>query len=112
MIQDTIETCLKNFLQQNIKIQVKEKVLKQGRLILFNVKDFYIIFTFRMPSNDLKKYEMPLPFTSSVKNGEGVLDYRLDKIAKKDTPLYYTIKCLNTTKKSKFYDSVIYIKPV
>ena len=112
MIQEATENCLKNFLQSTVRLQINDKVLREGRLILFNVKDFYIIFTFRTAANILKKYEIPLPFYSSVKRGVGHLDYRFEKAAKKRSPLFYKIKCLNTTKKSKFYDSVIHIIPV
>lgn len=112
MIQESTENCLKEFLQQNIKLQVNEKVLKEGKLVLFNIKDFYIIFTFKTPNNELKKYEMPLPYESRVEDNIGHLDFRFEKITKKASPLFYKIKCLNTTKKSKFYDSIVYIKPV
>ena len=113
MIQERIEACLKTFLQKNIKLQVNEKVLKEGKLILFNVKDFYVIFTIKIhPKNELKKYEIPIPYHASIENGEGVFDYRFQNLSSKNSQLYVKIKCLNTNKKSRFYDSVLNIKSV
>jgi len=109
MIHTDIENCLKQFLQKSIKIQTKDKVLKEGRLILFNVKDFYIIFTFRTIKNEIKKYEMPIPYKVGVSKDDGIFDYRFRHLAPSGDPLYVKIKCLNTNKKSKLYNSVITI---
>ena len=113
MIQERIEDCLKTFLQKNIKLQVDEKVLKEGKLILFNVKDFYVIFTLKIyPKDELKKYEIPIPYKAYMKNGHGVFDYRFERLTIKNSGLFMKIKCLNTTKKSRFYDSIVNIKSV
>jgi len=42
-IEDTINT----FLQQEITITNRNKVIKEGRLILFSVKDFHLNFKFK-----------------------------------------------------------------
>ena len=111
MIQERIENCLKGFLQKNIKLQIKEKVLKEGKLILFNVKDFYVIFTLRpVGKNELKKYEIPIPYRVRTKGDDGIFDYRIGSLTKKTGSLFMKIKCLNTNKKSRFYDSVLNIK--
>tara|TARA_Y100000310_G_C20278959_1_gene621670 strand:- start:290 stop:628 length:339 start_codon:yes stop_codon:yes gene_type:complete len=109
MIQIDVEECLKKFLQKTIKIQTKEKVLKEGRLILFNVKDFYVIFTFKTVKNELKKYEMPIPYKTSMDDSTGVFDYRFECLGNTSSSLYVRVKCLNTNKKSKLYNSVVNI---
>ena len=112
MIQEHVENQLKQFLQSNVKLQINEKVLKEGRLILFNIKDFYVIFTIRNAKNEIKKYETPLPFDCYIKEGECVFDYRFERLTNKNSTLFMKIVTLTSSKKSKFFNSVMHIKPV
>ena len=112
MIQEHVEDKLKQFLQCNVKLQIKDKVLKEGRLILFNIKDFYVIFTIRNAKDEIKKYEAPLPFDCYIKNGECVFDYRFSRLSNKNSTLYMKIVTLTSSKKSKFFNSVMHIKSV
>jgi len=109
MIQDEVEDCLKHFLQKKIKLQIGDKVLKEGRLILFTVKDFIINFTFKNAKNELKKYEIPIPFNCYVKNDTGTLDYRVENIAIKSSSLYVNIMTISSEKKSKLYNTILHI---
>lgn len=112
MIQEHVENKLKQLLQRNISLQIKDKVLKEGRLILFNIKDFYVIFTLRNAKGEVKKYETPLPFDSYIKDGVCVFDYQFNRLTTKNSPLYFKIVTLTSTKKSKFYNAVMHIRPV
>jgi hypothetical protein len=109
MIREEVEECLKKLLQRNIKLQANDKVLKEGKFILFNVKDFYIIFTFRNIKNEIKKYEIPIPFKVRYGDETTVFDYRFKRLAVPNAPILMKIKCLNTTKKSKFYNTTVQI---
>ena len=109
IIQRRVEDALKPLLQKNIKLQVKDKVLKEGRFILFNIKDFYVTFTIRNIKDELKTYEAPLPFNVTSERGNCVFDYRFGNLSTSQTNLEIKIKCLDSAKKSKFYNTSMLI---
>ena len=51
------------FFQKNISIVLENKVLRQGRLLLFCVKDFYLHFTISC-NGIVKTFELPYPFNT------------------------------------------------
>ena len=83
--------------------------MKEGRLILFTIKDFIINFTFKNHKGELKKYETPIPYEAHVNSGIGVFDYRFESLAIKNSQLYMRIVTLNSNKKSKLYNTVLHI---
>ena len=49
-IDDYIEEQLKDALQRDVSFVVNDKTLRQGKLMMFNMKDFYISFILLKPS--------------------------------------------------------------
>ena len=109
IIQRRVEDALKLLLQKKIKLQVNEKVLKEGKFILFNIKDFYVTFTIKNAKDELKTYETPLPFNVSIDKGQCTFDYRFSNLSTSQTNLDVKIKCLDSAKKSKFYNAQMLI---
>ena len=67
---------LKPFLLQDIIIRTDKKVLKRGKLKIFQVKQYYINLTLEF-NNSIKSYEIPYPFKMHHDNEKGVLNYHL-----------------------------------
>ena len=44
MIDEQLEHNLKPFLQDNVQFVINDKVVREGKLMLFIVKDFYVSF--------------------------------------------------------------------
>lgn len=105
----TVEENLKQFLQRNITIRIDDKILRQGRLILFNLKDYYLIFTLKIKNRN-KTYELPYPFRNTFLTVDSLqFDYRLANLHNNEpTILKHNIFC--SSKKSKLYDKVVTIE--
>ena len=57
-----IEQIFNKLLQHNIVFTSGEsKIYKEGKLIMFKVKDFYLIFSIKI-GNSIKVVELPYPY--------------------------------------------------
>jgi len=114
MIVTKTDIALRNALQKNVIFEVNGKVLREGRLILFNIKDFYITFSIITSKHISKTYELPVPFGVERHPNKIVFDYSIDKITKNNSVTKYLIKTVYNKlgKKSKLYDSKLTIKYV
>lgn len=100
------------FFQKNISIMLDNKVLRQGKLLLFCVKDFYLNFTLLL-NNSTKVFELPYPFSTyieSLTSSTLVLDYKyntftreLEEIDEVSRPL------LVKNKHMKYFDNTVKI---
>ena len=109
----TLDLQLRNFLQQDISFIVDNKRLREGRLMLFNIKDFYVSFMIKTKKDQTKIYEIPVPYSSKIKDGILNLDYSLPHAHRGNGRMIYLINALHNQvgKKSKFYDSIVTIVP-
>jgi len=100
------------FFQKNINIVLDNKILRQGRLLLFCVKDFYLHFTLST-NNTTKTFELPYPFETymeSVSSNVLVLDYKVVSFTRDLTNIFEKAKQLyNKDKQMKFFNNVIKI---
>ena len=104
-----IEENLKPFLQRNIQITVDNKIIREGKLILFNLKDYHIILTIKIKGKN-KTYEIPYPFVSTVETPDILaFDYRLKHIHR-DAPEIKSHKVFLANKTSRLYNAVVYMK--
>ena len=112
MYFNKLQECMKTLLQRDIKLTINSKVLREGKLILFNLKDYYIECTLINKNNQQKIYEIPVPFTIDIKSKYILFDYGINSVSKGDIDNKLTIKMLasNIGKKSKFYDNTLTIE--
>ena len=97
------------FLQRNIVFVLENKIIKEGKLFLYNEKDYYLIFYMRSNNNEQKKFEIPYPFDIKRINNYLVLDYSLSAISGGDSELYYRLISLNQNSNSRFYNNKILV---
>jgi hypothetical protein len=103
------ESDLNYFLQRNIVFVLENKIIKEGKLFLYNEKDYYLIFYMRSGNNEQKKFEIPYPFSVERKNNYLILDYSLSAISGGDSELYYRLISLNQNSNSRFYNTKIIV---
>tara|TARA_R100000900_G_scaffold123214_1_gene97619 strand:- start:312 stop:662 length:351 start_codon:yes stop_codon:yes gene_type:complete len=103
---EKITEFLKPFLLQNIIIKTDKKVLKRGKLKIFQVKQYYINLTLEFNNAD-KSYEIPYPYKTSYHNNIGVLNYHLSSFV--PIKQINKVKCLDSSSKSKLYNNLVYI---
>ena len=61
---DLIDRYCKSILQRDVRFVLNDKkVLRRGRLILYNVKDYFVTFTIDSTKNVRKVYEVYYPFS-------------------------------------------------
>ena len=73
------ESFLERYLQSPIKFVLGQKVIKQGRLVLFKRAHYYLHITLLTSKNVKESFEIPIPFKVEeyVHEGLAYFDYRL-----------------------------------
>ena len=109
---DYIDENLKTLLQREVQFIVNDKVLREGKLIVFNIKDFYISFIIHTKKDQTKTYDIPLPYRLSKQPGNIILDYNLKNVHYDKPGLQRLIESVSKSvgKKSKLYDTCLTIK--
>lgn len=107
-----LEKICKYLLQKNISINIKDKVLKKGKLILFYQRNFYITFIIDTEKKAKEKFELPIPYGIENHKEDDLIffDYRIKTLAKhapeiETNLLVYPKKITG----NKFWDNILLI---
>lgn len=107
-----LENACKFLLQKNIRIESKNKIFKQGKLILFYQKNFYLTLVMQTQKKKDEKIELPIPFDVEFYKKDNLVyfDYRIKTLAKY-APEIETNLIIYPKKNStnKFWNSIILI---
>jgi hypothetical protein len=110
---EKLENDLTNLLLHNIVVYINpDKPIKKGKLKLFSVKEFYYILTLENDKNELKDYELPMPFKWQLRDNHVIFDYSLSSFTKNNEFVEFKSKVLNFKKKSKFYNNMVVLSAV
>jgi len=108
----SIEKACKYLLQKNITIDIKNKPYKQGKLLLFYQRNFYLTFVMDTIKKLKEKIEIPIPYEIEIHEDEQLVyfDYRIKTLAKhapeiETNLLVYPKKITG----NKFWDSILLI---
>jgi len=110
-VSDRIERAVNRFLQQKIHFAINGKLIKTGKLILFSIKDFYLVFTINI-HHHRKTFEIPYPFDYEVHDRSIVFDYGLKKLYHNMQEIEQHARLLAPKKPGKFFDSTATISIV
>lgn len=79
-----LEDVCKYLLQKTVSIEIGNKVLKHGKIILFYQKNFYLTFLMDTVKKKREKVEIPIPYEVELHDKDGLVffDYRLKTLAK------------------------------
>ena len=105
---ERVSDFLKPFLLKDIIIRTNKKGLKKGKFKIFQIKQYYINFTLEINGVN-KNYEIPYPYSLQNEDDIGVLNYHLSSFIPKRQMT--RVKFLDSSSKSKLYDSLVYILP-
>tara|TARA_R110000824_G_scaffold24798_2_gene86892 strand:+ start:10166 stop:10516 length:351 start_codon:yes stop_codon:yes gene_type:complete len=105
---EKVTNFLKPFLLQNIVIKTDKKILKRGKLKIFQVKQYYINFTLEY-KDSIKSYEIPYPYKTDWDKEMAILNYHLSSFIPKKQ--INRVKFLDNSSQSKLYDNLVYILP-
>ena len=101
---EKVTDSLKQFLLQDIIIKTDKKILKRGKLKIFQVKQYYINLTLEY-NDSIKSYEIPYPFKIQDAEVGAILNYQLSSFI----PLKQInkVKFLDSSSKSKIYNNLL-----
>ena len=101
---------LKPFLLQDVAICTDRKIIRKGKLRIFQMKQHYAKLTLEDEVRT-RLYEIPYPYEILTDGRKLTLCYQLDKFLN-FSDLELQVKLLDSTKKSKLYDTNVFIMPL
>lgn len=108
--KDQIENIVNNFLQSNIKFQIEGKIIRKGKLQLFNIKQFYLSFKIIDQKGTVRTYLIPYPFNIHYENDQILFDYTLKSLSNDCNEILLNLKMLNTSSASRLFDKQLILK--
>ena len=106
---DEIEQSIKPFMLTKASFTIDNKTIKQGKVLLFTVKDFFCVFTLVGNDKNDKKviYELPYPFslTSTVSSLE--FNYTMDNFCLGNNRIKEQVNKVKLQKTSKFFNKKV-----
>lgn len=110
-IIEEIDDNLKHFLQCDLEFCLNEKVIKRGKLLLFD--HGYFNYIFHIQTNSKKtSIKTPVPFEFYMLDEILHFDYTLDSFTNKIPMLEETVSKIKIEQPSKFFDNILKIKAV
>ena len=111
-IADKTEQLLKCTLQNNVQFVLNDKIIREGKMVIYHVKDFYITFNFINPKGIDKVYEIPVPFDIVKQDNVLVFSYEVDKAINSDFTCNFLIKQIigKVKKKNKLINNKLLVK--
>lgn len=107
-----LETCCKALLQKNITLELRNKTYKQGKLLIFQQKNFYLTFILETLKSKNEKVEIPIPFDVENHMDDGLVyfDYRIKTLSKFCPEIETNLLIFpNKSKSNKFLDTILTI---
>lgn len=101
---------IKPYLLQTVAICTDRKIIRRGKLRIFQIKQHYAKLTLEDEVRT-RIYEIPYPFEITKSGNKTVLCYKLNKLLNFGD-LDLQAKFLDSSKKSKIYDEYLYIMPL
>lgn len=108
------EAFLARHLQSPIKFTLGEKIIKQGRLVLFKRAHYYLHITLMTDKSNKESFEIPIPFRVEEYYHEGLafFDYRLQGLLGLKSELNEKLSKIRikNTNPSQYYNKILEIK--
>lgn len=110
---DEYNKVLQNYLLKKVIFKVDNKVLKAGKIKLFNIKQYFIRFNIENDKGEIKQLELPYPFTIKDKDNICTLNYQVSSFCKSSTSrVFKEIKDIENSEMMRIYDRVVNIIPI
>ena len=106
-----LETLFKDILQKDVRILLKDRVLREGKFILFRQTNFCFELIL-MTGKKMNKFLLPIPYSIEHWNGDDVffLDYRNRTLVKDNQYVLEYLKKVKIRNPSKYYNSIIEVE--
>lgn len=101
---------IKPYLLQDVAICTDRKIIRKGKLRIFQIKQHYAKLTLEDEVRT-RVYEIPYPFEITTQGSKTIFCYKLSKLLNFGD-LDLQVKFLDSSKKSKIYNENLYIMPL
>jgi hypothetical protein len=103
-----LEDKLKDLMLETVDFKIDNKILKHGKIKVFNTKQFFI--KFKLENNaDTKEYEVPYPFRVEKLKDGFLFDYCLSSFIPNTEESYWKMRALNSENASKLHEKYLII---
>ena len=109
---DLYSKILQSYLQSKVTIKCNNKVLKTGKLTLFNIKQYFIRFYIETDKKTNKVLELPYPFLMNVDDGMCTLNYKLTSLCNNHSEMVNALRSVGKSNANKIYDNIVSIIPL
>jgi len=101
-----------NLLQQKVAFKCERKILKQGKLQLFTIKQYFIRFHIETEKKDIKILELPYPFKVNYDKNICSLNYHVSSFTNNIQLNTSKLNLLKSNISHKIYDKIVNIIPI
>ena len=108
IVEDKLKL-LEDYLQKNVTFCIDTKTVRRGRLLLYNIKDYYIKFLIRTNKNINKNYELPYPYDITEGVGCIKLTYKIKDLCRDNDMKEEFVRSYTPVENSKLYDKTVII---
>jgi hypothetical protein len=106
-----IEDQLKELMLQNVSFILDGKVIKQGKIKIFNTKQNFIKFKIEH-DDEVKEWELTYPFKVTPMDNGFLFDYSLSAFCPRTETAYWKMKLADKSQASKLYDNYLYVTTI
>lgn len=103
-----LEEEMKNVVLTDVEFVLSNKVIKKGKIHIFNTKQFFIKFKIEK-DEELKEFELPYPYSLKKTNNGYLFDYCLSSFMPPTEEVYWKMKMVDTTNSSKYHNNYLYL---
>tara|TARA_B110000467_G_scaffold76044_1_gene68886 strand:- start:8267 stop:8629 length:363 start_codon:yes stop_codon:yes gene_type:complete len=100
---------LERMLQKNVVFNIGTKTIRRGRLLLFNIDEYYIKFTIKTNKNVIKTYDAPYPYDIEVGDNSIKLSYKLETFCRGNVKKEEFLREQLPVGNNKLYDTKLII---
>lgn len=104
-----LENQLKPLLLTNVEFVIDGKVIKRGKIKVFNTKQFFI--KFRLENlESIKDYELPYPFRVEKVSDGYLFDYCLSAFIPNTEEVFWKMRGMNKDDSSKLHEKYLFVR--
>jgi len=111
MKAEQLEKAINSLLQQRVNFTINNKIIKSGKLILFCIKDFYLVFTIGV-NHSKKMFEIPYPYFFDQYTNKIILNYATSIFHHGSEEIKFNAKQLMPKKPGKFFNTQLEINVI
>ena len=111
-MSDLVQTKLKlleNMLQKSVIFNIGTKTIRRGKLLLFNIDEYYIKFTIKTNKGIIKTYDAPYPYDITEGDNSIKMSYKLEDFCRGNTKKEQFLREQLPIGNNKLYDTKLII---